>query len=40
LTIIALTIISQIPAVRRYRKNAWEKFMGNTRARNAAISDD
>jgi len=40
LTIIALTIISQIPAVRRYRSNAWDKFMGNTKSENAAISDD
>jgi len=40
LSIIALTIISQIPAVRRYRSRAWDKFMGNTKAENAAISDD
>jgi len=40
LTIIALTIISQIPAVRRYRSSAWAKFMGNTKANNVAISDD
>lgn len=40
LSIIVLTIGSQIPSIKRARNRLWGKFMGDTKGDNKAISED
>jgi putative tricarboxylic transport membrane protein len=40
LSIIVLTIASQIPALKRARQRVWGKFMGDTKRADSVVSED